>query len=163
MTYARLIAILSMFAALAAAIPHYAPNIAAAFGVDVSSVAWVISVANAIGAGITYVTAHFLAGRKPTDKATLFPPGGPLMLIVGIAAFLTACAAIKPVVRTMNDIAEDLCHTTFAAHPESMPAGISVEDLCHARDVIDPFLRQVLAAQREALPAATAAAHHEGQ
>jgi hypothetical protein len=65
--------------------------------------------------------------------------------------FLAGCASwadVKPIARTVNDIARELCEATMGAEAERQ--GISVADLCAIPYIVAPFLE----AQREALAAA---------
>lgn len=55
------------------------------------------------------------------------------------------CAFFKPAARTVNDAAKIACETMLSRDAELQ--GISVEELCAAREVLDPFVRQLLAAQ----------------
>lgn len=77
-----------------------------------------------------------------------------MRLIVAMiaAATLTSCG-VKPIARTVNDVARDLCAIFF-----SEKQGISFEDaaktVCTTREVLDPFIREVLKAQQAAGAAA---------
>lgn len=65
-----------------------------------------------------------------------------------------ACADVKPVARTVNDVARDLCAMFFSERQ-----GISFDDaargICATREVLDPFIREALRAQQIAGAAAT--------
>lgn len=76
--------------------------------------------------------------------------------LVGLT--LPGCSGVKPIARTVNDIAREACELFF-----SEQQGMSIEtarDVCAAREVLDPFIREILAAQKaagtEAAPAAKA-------
>jgi len=66
---------------------------------------------------------------------------------LGLALAVTGCAGAKPVIRTINDIAKDACALFF-----SEKQGISIEDaargICATREVLDPFIREILKAQQ---------------
>jgi hypothetical protein len=72
------------------------------------------------------------------------------------------CSEAKPVARTVNDVARELCAIFFSERQ-----GISVEDaargICSTREVLDPFIREVLKAQRAAGMQATAGAQDGGR
>lgn len=69
---------------------------------------------------------------------------------------MTSCTTIKPIARTVNDIAHDMCANYF-----SEKQGISFEDaartVCNAQEIVDPFLRELLKAQAAAGVAAEGA------
>lgn len=72
-----------------------------------------------------------------------------LVLIAVLFGFLApACAAFRPTARTVNDAARFACETMLGA--EAQQQGISVQDLCAVQEVLDPFIRQILAAQASA-------------
>lgn len=83
-------------------------------------------------------------------------------IALGALAFaaLTSCNGVKPVIRTVNDIAKEACALFFAEKQ-----GISVEEaargICATREVLDPFIREILKAQQVAGAAAGAAASPE--
>lgn len=70
-----------------------------------------------------------------------------LTLVLG--HMTASCSAVKPVARTVNDVARDLCSMFF-----SEKEGISFEDAargaCSTREVLDPFIREVLKAKQAA-------------
>ena len=70
-------------------------------------------------------------------------------------AFLPLSCAAKPVARTVNDIARDLCAMFFAEQQ-----GISFEDAARdaraTREVLDPFIREILKAKQNAAPRGSA-------
>ena len=59
---------------------------------------------------------------------------------------LFACAEVKPVTRTVNDVARVACETAFGA--EQLPQGVSLEDFCKQHENLQPFIRSILAAQQ---------------
>lgn len=69
-----------------------------------------------------------------------------LTLVLG---HVTSCSSAKPIARTVNDVARDLCAIFF-----SEKQGISFEDAareaCSKREVLDPFIREVLKAKQAA-------------
>ena len=80
--------------------------------------------------------------------------------LIGLA-FVTAMLAVTSVqctkvqARTVNDIARDACALFF-----SQQQGISFEDaargVCSVREVLDPFIREILKAQQVAASAGDA-------
>ena len=79
----------------------------------------------------------------------------PLVACV-LALALSSCAGMKPVARTVNDIARGACELFFA---EQQGMAIDVaRDVCAAREVLDPFIREILSAQKAAGAEATPAA-----
>lgn len=79
------------------------------------------------------------------------PPAAVLALALGLV--LPACSSWKPVARTVNDVAGELCSIFFAERQ-----GISIEDaartFCRTRDQLEPWIDQVLAAKQAASKAA---------
>lgn len=72
---------------------------------------------------------------------------------LAIVAMLTACTTQqKAVARTLNDAATIACHTALGEEAEKQ--GLKVEDLCAAKEVLQPFLDAILSAQKQAAPAA---------
>jgi hypothetical protein len=70
--------------------------------------------------------------------------------VVGVFV-LMACAAVKGVVRTLNDIAKDLCALTASEQLERDGAaldGLSVAQWCDIKENLDPFIDEVLKAQK---------------
>lgn len=51
----------------------------------------------------------------------------------------------KDTARTVNDAARIACEAAFG---EDLPQGLTVEDLCRAREDIDPFVRAILGAKQ---------------
>lgn len=76
------------------------------------------------------------------------------ILFAALVCVLAACAAVKPVLRTIDDVAQDLC-MIFAAENEDA-LGISPGDFCEAKQHLQPFIDQVLAAKQTAGGMATA-------
>lgn len=79
------------------------------------------------------------------------------LVLVVCGVVLSSCSA-KPIARTVNDVAREACELFFAEQQ-----GMSIDvarDVCAAREVLDPFIREILAAQKaagtEAAPAAQA-------
>ncbi len=97
-----------------------------------------------------------MAARRSRSKT-------PLSLVLASAALsgILSCADAKPVARTVNDIARDLCAVFFSERQ-----GISFDDaargICSTREVLDPFIREVLKAQQAAGTAAAGSAQDGG-
>jgi hypothetical protein len=68
-------------------------------------------------------------------------------LLFGLS--VSGCSEAKPMARTVNDVARELCAIFFSERQ-----AISVEDaargICSTREVLDPFIREVLKAQHAA-------------
>lgn len=56
----------------------------------------------------------------------------------------------KPAVRTINDIARNLCHLSAQQAGGEEALGMSPEDWCVIRKNLDPFIREVTSAQAAA-------------
>ncbi len=67
------------------------------------------------------------------------------IFIMGLGA---SCAGLKPILRTIDDVAQDLC-LIFATENEDA-LGVSPGDFCEAKDHLQPFIDQVLAAKQTA-------------
>lgn len=79
-----------------------------------------------------------------------------LTAVAVLSLALPACSGVKPVARTVNDIAREACELFFAEQQ-----GMTIEiarDVCAAREVLDPFIREILSAQKAAGTEATPAA-----
>lgn len=59
------------------------------------------------------------------------------------------CAAIKPVLRTVEDIATSLCESVAAKHTDRLQA-LSPADWCAIHSHLEPFIDAVLSVQRAA-------------
>lgn len=73
-----------------------------------------------------------------------------LALIVALSLGLSACAAIKPIVRTVADIAHELCLLTAAEQGALARDGLTVEQFCAVETNVRPFVEQILAAKQAA-------------
>lgn len=58
-----------------------------------------------------------------------------------------SCAEVKPVARTVNDIARDACEVAFSE--QELPQGVSVKDLCKTHKDLQPFIDSILAAKQQ--------------
>lgn len=74
-----------------------------------------------------------------------------LCAVIALAAGCASWAEAKPVVRTVNDFAQDFCEATMVGEAERQ--GISVRDLCLIPFILEPFLQA---------PAQATAAAHQG-
>ncbi len=72
-----------------------------------------------------------------------------LSVVLGIVS-MAACAEIKPIARTANDIARELCFLTYGENPEALK-GLTLKEVCAADKIIAPILDQILAAKKMAL------------
>ena len=65
-----------------------------------------------------------------------------------------ACAAlpfIRPVVRGLNDIARALCEQTVAESDKAALGGMKAADWCAIQSNLDPFIRALTVAQKDAM------------
>lgn len=68
-----------------------------------------------------------------------------LIAIVFFGIGLVACAAVKPVARTINDAASIACEVAFGE--EELPQGMSLKEFCDIHENVQPFVDQILAAK----------------
>ena len=68
------------------------------------------------------------------------------MLLVGF--LLVRCAAVKPVLRTVDDAASILCELFATEHKAELK--LTPQEFCDVKENFQPFIDQVLAAQRAA-------------
>jgi hypothetical protein len=66
--------------------------------------------------------------------------------ILGMAA-MVSCAGIKPVARTVNDVARVACETMFGQ--EELPQGLTLRDVCTAQKNLQPFIDSILSAKAQ--------------
>jgi hypothetical protein len=72
-----------------------------------------------------------------------------VILVLAMVSFLmVGCAAFKKVVRTVNDIATDLCWIAAADHPDQL-GGLTPAAWCAIKENIDPFINHVLQAKQD--------------
>lgn len=67
-----------------------------------------------------------------------------ILLLISITTVFAGCTGVKNVVRSVNDVARQLCELTASE------AGQSPKDWCNVRENLDPFIREVTAAQSAA-------------
>ena len=125
---------------------------AEASGEAVSS-AILLALYAAVLGGSASVGAHHISKRlSPVIKEGALG----IALIVSVAFSLTSCAGIKPVIKTIDDLAQDACGMFFADR-----MGISWEDAarayCNTREALAPFIDPLLEAQAKAGGEAAAA------
>ncbi len=72
-----------------------------------------------------------------------------ILLVVGLSSVVQSCDTLKDIGRTANDAAEILCELFAAENPEAL-GGIDPIAWCSVRDNLDPFIEEILAAQRNA-------------
>lgn len=70
----------------------------------------------------------------------------PIVIAIVIA---TGCAILKPALRTVDDIAREACALYFA-ELQGISARDAARAYCATREALDPFIREILAAQRVA-------------
>lgn len=78
-----------------------------------------------------------------------------IMVRVTIVSLLVAasfgCAALKPILRGVNDVARDLCELHYREHPPADQLGNPAEvakAVCAVQEKLHPFIDLVLSAQR---------------
>lgn len=69
-------------------------------------------------------------------------------MAIVLVLLVTGCAATKAVVRSVNDIARQLCELTAAESGDKL--GMTPEEWCAVRENLDPFIREVTSAQSAA-------------
>lgn len=90
-----------------------------------------------------------------------------IMVRVTIVSLLVAasfgCAALKPILRGVNDVARDLCELHYREHPPADQLGSPAEvakAVCAVQEKLHPFIDLVLSAQRLGVhPGAMPSAH----
>jgi hypothetical protein len=69
-----------------------------------------------------------------------------LVLVVATLLCVGACSAAQTqTIRTVNDAAKIACEAAFG---EDLPQGLSLEDVCTAREDLEPFIKAILGAKR---------------
>lgn len=73
-------------------------------------------------------------------------------LVLGLFAFnaLTGCAAFKSNIKTIDNIASDLCLFAASDQPEEQLNGLSPADFCAVKKHLQPFIDEALAAKMAA-------------
>jgi hypothetical protein len=75
------------------------------------------------------------------------------VIVLGTLLAMVSCAAVKGVVRTINDVAKELCLLTASEQLERDGAaldGLTVEQWCDIKENLDPFIDEILKAQKMA-------------
>ena len=75
-----------------------------------------------------------------------------IALAMGLFAFngLTGCAALKSNIKTIDDIASDLCMFAASEQPQEQLNGLSPADFCAVKKYLQPFIDEALAAKMAA-------------
>lgn len=101
-----------------------------------------------------------LLSRKPAaSSAAPKSPPLPLLVLTLALLLLPGCAfwsSAKPVVRTINDIARDLCTAHFG-EKSKLSAEEVAREFCETRDDLAPWVDSLLAAKQGAAAKAEAA------
>jgi len=71
------------------------------------------------------------------------------LLIISTLVIVASCGLLKDVGRTANDAAAILCELVAAEKPEELQ-GLSPQQWCAIHDNLQPFLDEVLSAQKAA-------------
>ncbi len=66
--------------------------------------------------------------------------------IIASVALVASCSILKPITRTANEIARELCVLSAAQQPEEALDGMAVDAYCNKH--LQSWLDEVLAAQR---------------
>jgi len=76
-----------------------------------------------------------------------------LCLVALAIAVLAGCnpTARRTVVRSVNDAARAACEAAFGEHPEDLPQGVTIEDICKAHEDVYPFVKAIVGAKQEVL------------
>lgn len=106
---------------------------------SVAVVAWMLS------GGASRREAESL-GRAQASASYFFAVSSAVLLTLAV---LGGCATVKHVARTINDAADIAC-TLFAADHEAELQGLSPRQWCDIKRNFDPFLEEILQAQRAA-------------
>jgi hypothetical protein len=72
-----------------------------------------------------------------------------ILSIIFIVAIICSCSVFKKIVRTVNDIAFDLC-TLTCTHNEGKLGGLSVDEYCSVHENLNPFIESIVAAKKAA-------------
>lgn len=75
------------------------------------------------------------------------------MLCVFVIIVLTvdSCAFIRPAIHTLNDIARALCERSVSDSDKSALGGMTAKDWCAIQANLDPFIRALTVAQKDAM------------
>ena len=70
-------------------------------------------------------------------------------LVIGLVALLTVvgCAAVKKIVKGVNDVAQVMCSVYAQDNPDRLD-GLSPDAWCGIAKHLDPFIREALASQQ---------------
>lgn len=120
------------------------PLLAAQLGAVTTKLDLVESLVLALGALTTAIR-----GEHPV------PPLAIVMLIGGLAC-ASGCAGWKPIARTVDSIAGDLCTQFFAEQKPALSLEDVAEQFCNTREDLKPWIDSVLAAKASAGRAALA-------
>lgn len=60
----------------------------------------------------------------------------------GLTGAVASCAAFKPIARTVDDVATIACRQQLFGQAQAQ--GISVEDVCRTKAVLQPFIDAIL-------------------
>jgi hypothetical protein len=116
--------------------------------------ALIVALGGALGIGVPAMGVHAAMKESWTPSngkanGNGSSNGAAMLLLFALALPIEGCATWKPVARTANDLAREACAIYFSERQ-----GISVEEaargVCTVRDIVDPFLREILKAQERA-------------
>ena len=69
------------------------------------------------------------------------------VVAVAIVLGCSGCSMFKPVARTIVDIARCLCEKVMSENPGEL-ANLSVEEYCEKEELLQPFVDEMLRAER---------------
>jgi hypothetical protein len=73
-----------------------------------------------------------------------------LLCVFAMLGCLVGCAALKPIIRTIVDIATLLCENAASEQPISALQGQTPQQFCKVKANVQPFIDQVLSAKLNA-------------
>jgi hypothetical protein len=98
----------------------------------------------------THKTLAREAGSGPKTPRS----GGPIgmsTLAVFLACGVVGCASVKPVIKSVYDIATEACVATFAKQKPQMSSTDIAKAFCTTAEDLQPFIDSLLTAQKAAL------------
>lgn len=92
--------------------------------------------------GVAMGTPGMFSKAKPAALAALVAMG----LVIGTSS----CSATKPIIRSVTELAVELCEMSAVSQAESERAGMSVRDWCAVAKNVKPFVDALLASNAKA-------------
>lgn len=88
--------------------------------------------------------------RPPPPPPVTFTGIVLLLGVVPVALYLSSCAELKPIARTVVDIARTLCLLTAEEQDAAARDGLTPAQFCEAEEHLRPFVDEILSAQKRA-------------